>query len=127
MTEQPRTKTGRYSSSAETALRRTEIERMREQGWTIPQIATSLGVTTRTVDRLMPDRFKTRTRAPSLTEEELAIAKALLEDGAGYDEAARTIGRASPNLARRFPGYALTRSESLERAHMAKKANSVLR
>jgi hypothetical protein len=56
----------------------------------------------------------TRPKAPSarrFTEEELALAKRLLEDGASYKEVQRTLGRGikgADTLSRKFPGMGWT-------------------
>ena len=54
---------------------------------------------------------------------DLAFAKALLDDGASYTEAARTIGIHRTTLAQKIPGYGWTHREGGAYGYMVRKAN----
>ncbi|UYL88159.1 helix-turn-helix DNA binding domain protein [Gordonia phage Evaa] len=99
-TTEPVSKFGAYD--VERAQRVAELTRA---GLSASEIAVQLRVTVRTVGR---DRRRTGThgyRPARWSEEKLARAKALLDDGASYRETARTIGCDPSHLRRRFPGY----------------------
>ena len=54
---------------------------------------------------------------------DLIFAKALLEDGASYTEAARTVGIHRTTLAEKIPGYGWTKQEGGAYGYMMRKAN----
>lgn len=86
------------------ADRPARIKRMTAAGMTAPQIATALGISTRTVQR---HREKTGCAQPAptpLTPEQLAHAETLLHDGCSIKEVARTIGCGQYTIRRHFPG-----------------------
>ncbi|QDF17579.1 hypothetical protein SEA_YAGO84_47 [Gordonia phage Yago84] len=99
-TTEPVSKYGAYD--VERAQRVAELTRA---GLSAREIAARLRVTVRTVGR---DRRRTGTnghRPARWSEEKLARAKALLDDGASYRETAMTVGCDPTHLRRRFPGY----------------------
>lgn len=99
---------------------------LRESGYTIGQIAKELGFNARTVERHIPDDLKTHAYHPPLAPELLAKALPLLEDRAGYAEAARTVGCDVKTLARHFPNLGLDDDERIERWTLAKTLGHVL-
>ena len=99
---------------------------LRERGYTIGQIAKELGFSARTVERHIPDDLKTHAYHPPLAPELLAKALPLLEDRAGYAEAARTVGCSVRTLASHFPGMGLDSDERIERWTLAKTLGHVL-
>lgn len=61
-----------------------------------------------------------------ITPDRLDLARRLLDDGAGYSEASRTIGGCVKHLERRLPGYPrLTRAERAQRAAWARQLNKI--
>lgn len=93
-------------------------------------VAKRLGVSERSALRYLlaigvakPDESR---HFPPWTPELDAQALALLKDRAGYLETARTIGVTERRLSRRFPGYGLTRDESIERAMLARTHRDVI-
>lgn len=87
--------------------RRETVAALTRQGYTADQIANILRVSGRTVQRY---RVITGTSQPAprpFTDEELALARNLLEEGAGYGEVSRTIGHDRSAVRRRLPGYGL--------------------
>lgn len=95
-------------------------------GRNIPDIAATLGITRRTVSR---HRKKAGIAGPPntpLTDQQLALAKHLLDDGAPATEAARTIGCAPRTIGRKFPNHG-PRGQDLARANCAiREANRLL-
>jgi DNA-binding CsgD family transcriptional regulator len=85
-----------------------EVARLTAAGRSAREIADRLGTTARTVARSRVRAGIAQDRTPALTEEQLDTARRLLEDGAPYDEAARTIGCSRNTLAQHFPGHGLT-------------------
>lgn len=93
-------------------------------------VAARLGVSQRSARRYLlevgavePDDHR---QQPPWTPELDAQALALLTDRAGYLETARSLGVTERRVSRRFPGYGLTRAESIERAMMAREHRDVL-
>ena len=105
----------------ETNARRDRVTQLTRQGHTAKQIGELLGVTKRTVAR---DRTATgcaQPKAPLLTQDELERAHAMLEDGASYEEVARTLHRSHTAFRHRFPGYQLTPAEASQRAALGRQ------
>ena len=89
-------------------------------------VARRLGCSTRQVQRIRYEETGVKRHvARPFTEEEDKFTLALLEDRTGYWEASRTTGRDVKTLMRRFPGYSLTRAESIERANMGRLATEL--
>lgn len=107
-----------------TAERRRRVEYLTRAGYYASEIAAKLGCNERTVER---DRkaLGISLARPALTEWQLATAHRLLVDGAGYAEAARTVGCAGSTLLRRFPGMGLTPSEAMQRRRVNEKIEKV--
>lgn len=106
--------------------RHDQIARMARSGMQRKVIARRLGVHIRTVDRVLSDRGLTKGNPPKMTVEEIERARALLEDGASYYEAARSIGRSSMVLRRKLPGYQWDKVKSGEHGQVCKKMRRVL-
>ncbi len=81
------------------------------QGLTAGQIADRLGVTTRTVVRYRNRTGVSQKTSGLLTQQEIDLAKSLLDDGCSYEETARTVRCSASTLKRRFPGKGMTFSE----------------
>jgi IS30 family transposase len=95
----------RNTSPEEVARRHASIAALTRAGYTAPQIAEALGITTRTVQRA---RVRTGVAKPfcgiPLSEDEKQRAAEMLDDGASYKEVGRTLGRADTAIGRHFPG-----------------------
>lgn len=95
------------------AERRERVRILTAAGWTARHIAESLGVTDRTIVR---DRRLLGVAQPGSTpmsNEELAAAARLLEDGCSYNDVSRTLGRHRHTLRKMFPGYGWTPSRAI--------------
>jgi hypothetical protein len=74
----------------------------------IREIAEQVGCAPRTVQRsLRRSEVPPEPCGAPYTDDELALARRLLEDGVPYSEVARTIGRNAERLAERLPGYGI--------------------
>lgn len=96
------------------------IRQLAYEGKSTPEIARIAGVSNRTVERHKPAELKEYHGRGAYPPEVREAAKALLEDRAGYLETSRSLGVDYKTVQRWFPGYALTRKESLERALLAR-------
>lgn len=97
--------------TAETLSRRGRAVQLHLAGWTVPKIADELGVTQRSVQRYL-EQAGMRRGAPRLSEEEVAKAAALLEEGMSAAQAATVLGRSPKTLRRRFPDRKWTLSQA---------------
>jgi DNA-binding CsgD family transcriptional regulator len=111
----------------ETNERRDRVTQLTHQGHTAKHIAALLGVTPRTVTRDRAARGITQPQPTRVSEAEFERAKTMLEDGASYEEVARTLRRSHTAFRRRFPGYALTPAEASQRAALGRKMAQLLR
>lgn len=94
-------------SRAERAERDDYIAKRTKAGFSASQIAAELGVTTRTVERARKRTGVGKFCPTALTDTELRLAAALLDDGASYGEVARTLHRNLETIRRRFPGRSI--------------------
>lgn len=102
------------------AHRRDAVARMTRQGMRVADIAARLKVTPRLV---MRDRRKLSLSQPAptpFTESEYIAAKRLLDDGASYNEVARTIGRTHQTLVKHLPGYTWTSQQVAQAGAMGR-------
>lgn len=84
---------------------RDRIIELTRQGRTAPQIADELKRSARTVQRVRTAAgILMKPPIPPMTCEEIAWAQALLDDGASYNEVARTLNRHMKTIAERFKG-----------------------
>ena len=111
----------------ETNERRDRVTELTRQGLTAKQIAEQLGVTERTISRDRAARGITQPTAPRVTESEFARAKEMLDDGASYEEVARTLRRSHTAFRHRFPGYTLTKEEAAHRAVLGRRMAQLMR
>lgn len=103
----------RSRSREENDARRQLATTMRANGASTAEIARVLYVSTRQALRLAPaKRVRYRRVITEMSQEEIAKAKAMLEERAGYREVARTFNVDEHALARLIPGMALTRQEA---------------
>lgn len=87
------------------AARDAEIKELLDQGLHASQVALQMGITERTVLRAKKRLgMPIRKMAPPMSVEEIGFARALLEDGASYNEVARTLGRDLKTISARFRG-----------------------
>lgn len=80
------------------------IVRYTEQGLGRQEIADRIGCSVDTVSNVRRRRGVPVQRSYRLSAEQLARAEQLLDDGASFAEAARSIGSTTSAVARRFPG-----------------------
>jgi DNA-binding CsgD family transcriptional regulator len=111
----------------ETNARRDRVTQLTRQGHTAKHIANLLGVTPRTVTRDRAARGITQPQPTRVTETEFARAKAMLEDGASYEEVARTLHRSHTAFRHRFPGYTLSTAEASQRAVLGRQMAQLLK
>ena len=111
----------------ETNQRRDRVTQLTHQGHTANQIANLLGVSPRTITRDRAARGITQPKAPPVTESEFARAKEMLEDGASYEEVARTLRRSHTAFRHRFPGYALSPAEAAHRAVLGRRMAQLMK
>ena len=111
----------------ETNARRDRVTQLTRQGHTAKQIANLLGVTPRTVTRDRAARGITQPIHPRVTETEFARAKEMLDDGASYEEVARTLHRSHTAFRHRFPGYQLTPAEAAHRAVLGRRMAQLMK
>jgi IS30 family transposase len=111
----------------ETAERRDRVTDLTRQGHTAKHIANLLGVTPRTVTRDRAARGITQPQPTRVTESEFARAKEMLDDGASYEEVARTLRRSHTAFRRRFPGYALSPAEASQRAVLGRQMSQLMK
>jgi hypothetical protein len=109
------------------AQRRRQIVALTQAGLSARQIAEQLGVNVRTVGRHRVDVGIAQPPQRPLTAREILRAKELLDDGAPYDEAARTIGRSSAALRDHLPGYAWDKSKCAQAGVLARAMNRLER
>jgi len=82
------------------------------QGCSTTVIADKLGISERQVQRIRVERHANATpRTPLLTDEDVARAGQMLDDGASYAEVQRTLGHTFETIARRFPGRGWTKAQ----------------
>ncbi|QTF82295.1 hypothetical protein SEA_ZIGGYZOO_51 [Gordonia phage ZiggyZoo] len=95
----------------EVARRRETIAELTRAGLSAAEIALRLNITPRTVVRQRALAGVSKPTYPRLTEEQLATARRLIDEGAPYKEVARTIGCCQSTVAQRFPGRGWTRKQ----------------
>lgn len=103
--------------------------RMTKHGHTASEIATRLGVSKRTVQRWRHNAgiaLPARNNTP-VTEDRLAEAKKLLEDGASRSEVQRTLHMSEGTLHKYFPGCGWSVQQSTQFAMAVRRANQMMR
>jgi len=111
----------------ETNARRDRVTQLTRQGHTAKHIANLLGVTPRTVTRDRAARGITQPTPPRVTQDEFDRAHAMLDDGASYEEVARTLRRSHTAFRRRFPGYQLSPAEASQRAVLGRRMAQLMK
>jgi transposase len=103
----------RYPDRSPDALaeRRSRIVTLCRSGLTVREAAARVGVGISAVTQARREAGLAKPRPPRMSAEELARAKAMLDDGASYAEVARTLGRGRMAIARRFPGFGWSMAE----------------
>ena len=92
--------------------RRSAVAQLTRDGASAREIARRLGVTSRTVLRDRGVLGIAQPEVPPISPDRLALAHRLLDDGASYREAARTVDCSQGTLAAHFPGYGWTTLDS---------------
>lgn len=96
------------------AMRRIVLDIIAEGG-SNPQAAKAIGVSVKTVERI---RRKAGISAgcafARFSPEEDKLARAMLEDGASFNEVARTLNRALSTICRKYKGMGWTKQELSE-------------
>ncbi|AYD86888.1 DNA binding protein [Mycobacterium phage MilleniumForce] len=97
---------------------------MTREGCSARHIAEVVGCSSRTVVRVRADG-DARVMGPELftplTQEQKDFARYLLDDGAPYNEVARTLGVSWTTIERNFPGYGWTKRQAAEFTALSKK------
>jgi len=88
------------------------VAKLTRQGWSAQQIADELNVTTRTVVRSRKRSGILGSPPQWMTDEELAIAERMLDDGASLTEVARTLDRHPTSIWKRFRGRGWTPAQT---------------
>lgn len=86
----------------------SRVVQMTRDGFTAQQIAAALGVCERTINRVRMATGVGIIKPPPMSDDEIAISKRLLEDGASYMEVARTLNRYWITIRDHVPGYGWT-------------------
>lgn len=87
---------------------RDRVAARTRQGWSAPQIANELGITTRSVQRARTKLGVAKRPPRRLSSDERQTIGDMLRDGASYPEVGRTVGRHPSVIRRAFPGYTFT-------------------
>lgn len=93
------------------AKRRDRVKSLTDQGMTAPEIAALLKVSTRTVVRYRRATGCSQPVGRHLTDDEIATAGEMLDDGCPVQEVAETLGVSAWAITARYPGRAWTRSQ----------------
>lgn len=102
-----------------------QVVTLTKLGYSAERIGLMLGVSERTVQRHRDAHGITRPHPQPLSEDEKRCALALFEDGASAAEVARTIGRSSAAVRRRF-GRAWTRQQVSEYISATRRFRGIL-
>lgn len=98
---------------AAAAARRDRIIEYTRKGFSASLIADIEKVTPRSVFRIRHQTGMSQGGPPKpLTEDELATAASMLDDGCSIAEVARTLGRHYPTLAKYFPGRGWSKEDA---------------
>lgn len=106
--------------------RRQIVARMTRTGHSAEQIATRLGVTSRTVTRDRKALGIAQPAATPLTDTEHAHAKRLLADGCSPEEVGRTLGRHPDVIRHHYPEHKWTPQQIVDHAILVRNARKVL-
>lgn len=111
------------------AERQQRVVQLTRAGYCASAIAAQLGINKRSVQRYRQRAGVSRTelRRERTPDEILARAAMLLEDGASYVEAARTVGVERKVLARHLPGYTWTPAQCTAQGHLMRQMNQINR
>lgn len=103
-----------------------KVAEMTRRGYTAREIAQALGVTMRTVTRSRRRTGVSTSPRYWMTDDEIAAARTLLEDGCSFAETARTLGRGASTIAAHFPGRGWTQDQVVEYATWRRETRAVL-
>lgn len=106
----------RWLTADEHEVRNQLVEEWTRRGESAALIASRLGCTPRTVVRIRAALgiAKPAPHSSWMTPDEVERARALLDDGASCTEVARTLGRDSTTILKRFPQYRWTKTEAAQ-------------
>ena len=93
------------------AEREARVKCLTEQGWPATEIAAVLKISTRTVVRYRRVTGCSQPVGRHLTDDEIATAGEMLDDGCSYTEVARTLGVSAWAIATKYPGRSWTPSQ----------------
>lgn len=103
------------------------IVRLYQLGVPVKEIAALVKCSERTVTRWVRDAgIPYRANINPLSPDDLVEAEKMLDDGASYQETARTLGCGVAVLTRRFPGRGWTKKQTWEFIHDVRRAKKVL-
>lgn len=103
-----------------------QIIQLTRTGLSASQIAALLNLTYRQIRHARKRLGITQPPIPPLSDEELAHASQLLDDGCSYMEVARTLGRSEYAVRHRFPGRGWSGQERMEWARMHRNPKPVM-
>lgn len=99
----------------------SEIRRLTEAGVAVREIARRVGLHRRTVQRYRSLAGISGPVTSRMSDDEIAMARSLLEDGASYAEVSRTLRRSHQAISRNVPGFKWDWSRCGEASAMARQ------
>lgn len=107
-------------------VNRNRIEALHLCGLSESEIAVRLDCSVRTVQRWRATQRGTPlTRHPRVSEERLAAARRMIDDGASHGDIAVTLHMNVRTIARYFPGTSWSHENVLRYAHMVRQLNQI--
>ena len=107
------------------ASRRARIVELSKLGRTAKEICAEVGVGHWTVVEARKAAGISKYQVKPFTDDEIAQATRMLEDGCSYSEVARTLGRHHQVVGRKFPGRAWTVEQRTEYTRMLRSAGLI--
>lgn len=104
---------------------RATVEKMYREGATDEQIAQFMDATPGTVYRIRRELRLVNPPAPAIPEDRKLEIITMLEDGASYNEVARTTRLCQTSIRRHFPGMGWTRQQVNENAYIRRLEKQV--
>jgi DNA-binding transcriptional regulator YiaG len=112
----------RHARGAKAKTTGEKVRELADAGMDTASIRRELGLRPEVIRRHIPAGVTHRV----YSDEEKQFALRLLEDGAGYGEAARTLGTQPRRIRSWFPGMALPPSEAARMSRLIAEGNKIL-